>query len=255
MAVNRFLHEELTRTRPSEPEIASALKALDKAAAQQFALGDYRNHFRDSKNFWSREARAESWARAYIAYGPHLEKSARDTQRLSHRSSFAPWADSEMADTLLHGAFNAGVSVLGVAMAVVPVYQGYLEGIGLREAPFAGQLATSAAEVAVIEAYQRAAVARVKGNLVYNTASRVATSPSFEHFLGDTLTFILYADGHESVDPAAYQAAVSSWFGHRDALSVLRAADSGATLADVERFAADGISPEYAFALKAASQA
>lgn len=250
MAVNRFLHEELARTRPSEPEIASALAALDKKAAQRFALGDYRNHFRDDKNFWSREARAESWALAYIAYGSHLEKAARDTQRLSHRSSFSsPWADREMADTLLHGAFNAGVSVLGVAMAVVPVYQEYLEGIGLREAPFAGQLATSTAEVAIIEAYQRAAVARVRGSLVYNTASRVATSPSFGHFLADTLTFILYADAHENLDAAAYQAAVNSWLGREDALGVLRAADAGATLDDVERFAADGISPEYALAL------
>lgn len=256
MAVNKFLHSDLARTRPSEPEIASALAALDKDAAQRFALGAYRNHFRDNKNFWSREARAESWARAYVAYGPHLEKAAGDTQRLSHRRNFiSPWAEQEFEDTLLHGAFNAGVSILAVAMSVTPVYQAYLESIGLREAPSAGQLATTAAEVSAVEAYQRAADARVHGGLIYNTASRIATAQSFEHFLDDTLTFILYADDHEDVNPADYRAAVASWLGDQDALSVLRVVDAGVSLAEMERFAAEGISPEYAFALKSAAKA
>lgn len=254
MAVNKFLHSDLARTRPSEPEIASALAALDKDAAQRFALGAYRNHFRDNKNFWSREARAESWARAYVAYGPHLEKAAGDTQRLSHRRNFiSPWAEQEFEDTLLHGAFNAGVSILAVAMSVTPVYQAYLESIGLREAPSAGQLATTAAEVSAVEAYQRAAVARVHGGLIYNTASRIATAQSFEHFLDDTLTFILYAD-EQDVTPVAYRTAVTSWLGREDALVTLSALDAGVTLAEVQQFATDGIAPEYAFVLKGAAK-
>lgn len=255
MAVNKFLHSDLARTRPSEPEIASALAALDKDAAQRFALGAYRNHFRDNTNFWSREARAESWARAYVAYGPHLEKAASDTQRLSHRRNFiSPWAEQEFEDTLLHGAFNAGVSILAVAMAVTPVYQAYLESIGLREAPPAGQLATTSAEVTVVEAYQRAAVARVRGGLIYNTASRIATAQSFEHLIDDTLTFILYAD-EQDVTPVAYRTAVTSWLGREDALVTLSALDAGVTLAEVQRFATDGIAPEYAFVLKGAAKA
>lgn len=251
MVTRRFLQGELARTRPSKPEIAAALSALDKSAAQRFASGDYGKHFRDNKNIWSHEARAQSWALAYIAYGPILEDAASLSQEFSRHTGFSsPWADREVIETLDIAAHQAGATCIAVAIGMSPAYQAYLEQLSVREAPVDGQLARTTDEVNAVSAYQNAALLRTKGPLIYSPSSRVVTAWGLESFINDTLTFILYADGHEVVDAVAYQAGVARLFGGEGHSEVLVAVEAGFTVEELADMADAGVSVEYALAMK-----
>lgn len=252
MVVNQFLCEDLARTRPSHGEMVEALKGIDVAAAHDFQTSVYSEHFRPDLNFWRNPLRAECWARAYVENREHLEASAVEVKRFDLTRFSSMFADSNVASTLLHAAYHADASVLGVSMGTPPVYQTYLEKMQLREAPVCARLATTEAEVELLDKYQSAAIRLAdKRHLSYNPGVVLSSATSIPHVLVDALTLVLYAREHDEVDGALYRDVVAEWCGSEDYGVVLQAAEAGLRASDIRALGKNGVAPEYAFTMYA----
>lgn len=250
MVVNQFLSEDLARTRPSYGEMVKALEGIDVAAAHAFQAGVYSEHFRLDLNFWSRPLRAENWARAYMENRKYLETSAAEVKRFDLTSLSSMFSDSNIGYTLLHAAYYADASVLGVSMGTTPVYQTYLEKMQLREAPVCARLALTETEVELLDRYQSAAIRLAdEKSLSYNPGAVLSSATSVPHVLVDALTLMLYARGHDEVDGALYRDAVTEWCGAEDYRLVLQAAEAGIRASDIRVLTENGVAPEYAFTM------
>lgn len=235
--------DTVARYIPSHVRMREALEKLGRA--DEFTDGEYQRAFFRA-NGYSQVGSEHAWARAYIRNRRVLEYAAQESYSVGGLSS-----EKASRLTIALAAKHSGLSAACVAIGVTPSFEDFLERNAPGQVPKRPLLATTARQVAYMQATLDVVGSRFPSLFALNRAQSV------EGYMLTALTFAMFPgyaqEDHDKLEHSAvrYRASAYQWLGksYESALTAVRFAKLGATPGDIQGYAQAGLSVEYATAL------